>query len=287
MWKALLLVTVLTVTVKEAASLNKCEGVASGTRCSSCTNLSVCSGGVTIVVANCQSGTVCGEGADGSGSCYSIDDSTPAISLRQDTPPDLSGCRCSGPFPSFMVDNYDATKYTLCLSETNTLSLSCPDGQLFNEEENLCKAPPPTTTPRPIVCTEQGVFPVLDACTSYYACYPNPLGGFMASDIIPCDTAGFIFNPIESTCVDPSETLPAKPEACEEGSIIVPDAIECNAFYVCAGTTVIGEAICCPSNQVFNPDSVVCENSTAGVSCGSEDPCISKLVPVDYTPKCG
>lgn len=134
--------------------------------------------------------------------------------------------------------------------------------------------------------TQQGVFPVLDACTSYYACYANPQGGLMASDIIPCDPDGSIFSPIDQTCVNPSVTLPPKPTSCEADSIVVPDEIECNAFYVCAGLEVIGEAICCPPDQVFNPDTVMCEAST-GASCGSDDPCIAKLIPDDYTPKCG
>lgn len=109
----------------------------------------------------------------------------------------------------------------------------------------------------------------------------------MASDITPCTPDGSIFSPIEKTCVNPSVTLAPKPTACDAGSIVIPDEIECNAFYVCAGLEVIGEAICCPPEQVFNPDTMVCEDSTDGASCGSDDPCIAKLIPEDYTPKCG
>lgn len=109
----------------------------------------------------------------------------------------------------------------------------------------------------------------------------------MPSSIIPCSPDGSVFSPIEKTCVDSSVTLPLKPTSCEAGSIVVPDAIECNAFYVCAGVDVIGEAICCPPDQVFNPNTVMCEASTDGASCGSDDPCIAKLIPDDYTPKCG
>lgn len=88
---------------------------------------------------------VCGQDVDGAGSCF------PLTSISG---PDLTPCKCSGPYPSFMADPYDPAMYMLCLSDTNTLSLSCPEGQVFNVQDSVCQAPPPTTTQRPIECTE-------------------------------------------------------------------------------------------------------------------------------------
>lgn len=115
-----------------------------------------------------------------------------------------------------------------------------------------------------------GLFPVLPTCNKYYACIAQG-SEFEATSLVDCDP-GKVFNSETGTCTDPAD-LEIDPLAdCSGDNIVVGDSVECNAFHVCSSGESIYK-VCCPTDMVFNVDTMICEEDNGQVMCPTVDPC--------------
>lgn len=103
-----------------------------------------------------------------------------------------------------------------------------------------------------------------------------------ATEVVYCDSTTPVFDPVTATCVT-SVAAPATP-TCASTDFVVADTVECNAFYVCAGGSVVGEKICCGEGEVFNAATPACEPDTGSVTCPVVNPCYTGDVAMTCVP---
>ncbi|KAG7176026.1 uncharacterized protein LOC121854379 [Homarus americanus] len=254
------LLTLLTVVVGHLVDGEFiCSG--DGFQCSSCNTLAYCSNDKMHMEFSCPPDQWCSS----PGGCFTLENEQ------------LKECKCTSS-RGFMADPFNTQKYIMCVGEGSQTNLTCPEGKAFNVKTSCCEKQPP------LECNRTGFFPVLPSCTSHYSCIPDGSGGYTAAGLTKCTETDFVFDTASLECVNKT-TIQVSPEpTCPSGDLVAAlDSLECNAFHLCQEGTVISGPICCPvEGQVFNVDSMICEENTEQVECPSINPCDDQ----EYTYKC-
>ncbi|CAL4114191.1 unnamed protein product [Meganyctiphanes norvegica] len=180
----------------------------------------------------------------------------------------------------FLVDPYDPSQYFLCIPPEGQFFLSCPEGETFSTDENICMAPT-TTTLSPDVSQEDsdidcstkgiGLHTNDPSCKTYTACYSPTLPGLL----LTCDGAGEVFDTAQLRCVPQCELAPS-PFTCPANSMgALPDTVDCKIFHVCSNGIAVtpSTGVPCPGDQVFEPMSMTCVAPTSDVVCPEFNEC--------------
>ncbi|CAL4126065.1 unnamed protein product [Meganyctiphanes norvegica] len=233
-----------------------------GLFCVDCLNSVFCNGG-TAMEFPCSEGEVCA-GDPGFAGC------------RNYIGEDAGKCDCDSVGNSgFLTDPYDPTKYVICVPPEAQYFAACTDGQIFNDETELCENLPPAPQ-----CTEVGFQTNDPTCKTYYICTSTSLPGIMIS----CGE-GLAFDTTTNTCVDECSLGPASFTCPSTGSGAFPDTADCTTFHVCSNGLVVASSIACPSGELFNSVTMACEPTSATViaTCPAINPCWSST----YCEACG